>query len=210
MTTEEVSTAHINFHFDPQCPFAWRTAVWAREARQVRPLEITWRFFSLEIVNRSAGTQPDYISSGWTALRSLALLRRSQGNEGVEKLYVELGNAAHGRKESIRERSVVEACVEAAGFAPDLVEKALADESTIADVINDHEEAVKRYRAFGVPTIALEGSDIGIYGPVIVTVPRGEEAGELWDHFAWTLKYDNLYELKRDRAAGPPLGPVTA
>jgi predicted DsbA family dithiol-disulfide isomerase len=210
MTTQEVNTAHINFHFDPQCPFAWRTAVWAREARQVRPLEISWRFFSLEVINRPAGTQPDYISSGWTALRTLALVRRSHGNEGVEKLYVELGNAAHGRKESIRERSVVEACVEAAGFEADLVEKALADASTITDVTNDHEESVKRYHAFGVPTIALEGSDIGIYGPVIVTVPRGEEAGELWDHFSWTLKYDNLYEIKRDRAAGPPLGPITA
>jgi predicted DsbA family dithiol-disulfide isomerase len=210
MSTEEVSTTHINFHFDPLCPFAWRTAVWAREARQVRPLQITWRFFSLETINRPADKQSDHVSNGWTALRSLALVRRLHGNEGVEKLYVELGNAAHGRKEKIGEREVVEACVKAAGFAADIVEKALADDTTAADVENDHKDAVERYRAFGVPTIALEDSKIGFYGPVIIDVPRGEKAGELWDHFLWMLQNDNLYEFKRDRAGAMPLGPVTA
>ncbi len=210
MSTKEISTAHINFHFDPRCPFAWRTAIWAIEARKVRPLQITWRFFSLETANRPAGTQTDHVSNGWTALRALALVRRLHGNEGVEKLYIELGNAAHGRKENITDRKVVEACVEAAGFTADLVEKALADDSTTADVEGDHEEAVKRYRAFGVPTIALEDFNIGFYGPVILDVPRGEEAGELWDHFLWMLHHDNLYEFKRDRAGAPPLSPVTA
>jgi hypothetical protein len=30
----------INFHFDPLCPLAWRTALWVREVRNVRPLDI--------------------------------------------------------------------------------------------------------------------------------------------------------------------------
>lgn len=207
--TETTTPAHIQFHFDPLCPFAWRTALWAREARKVRPIEITWRFFSLEIANRHEGVAADYVNGmGWAALRTLALVRRTYGNEAVEKLYIQLGNAQHGRKESIQQRSVVEDAVQRAGYNAGLVAEALADESTAQDVLHDHAEAVQRYHAFGVPTIALEGSDIGIYGPVIYTVPTGEEAGELWDHMHWALQYPNLFELKRDRAAGPALTPV--
>lgn len=200
----------INFHFDPLCPLAWRTALWVREVRNVRPLDIHWRLFSLEVVNRKEGTEPDYVNgNGWAALRTLALARRQKGNEAVEKLYVALGNAQHGRKESIRQREVVAACAQQAGLGEGFVDAALADESTIQDVLNDHEEAVKRYHAFGVPTIALEGSNVGFYGPIIHTVPHGEEAGELWDHTAWALGQPNLFELKRDRAQAT-WGPVSA
>lgn len=207
MTTRE--TVRINFHFDPLCPLAWRTALWAREARAVRPVEVQWRLFSLEVVNRKPGVEPDYVNgNGWAALRSLALARRQRGNEGIERLYVALGNAAHGRKESIRERAVVEACAEQAGFEPGFVEAALADESTIQDVLNDHQEAARRYYGFGVPTIALEESNVGYYGPIIHTVPSGEEAGELWDFTYYALRQPNLFELKRDRAQAQ-WGPVS-
>jgi len=139
----------INFHFDPQCPLAWRTALWVRETRNTRPVTIQWRLFSLEVVNRKEGVEPDYVNgSGWAALRTLALARRQKGNEAIEKLYVALGNAAHGRKESIRQREGVEKVAQEAGFGAGFVEAALNDESTIQDVLNDHEEAVKRYLCF--------------------------------------------------------------
>jgi predicted DsbA family dithiol-disulfide isomerase len=205
-----LSPVSINFHFDPLCPLAWRTALWVREVRDVRPLSINWHLFSLEVVNRKEGVEPDYVNgNGWTALRTLALARRLKGNEAIEKLYVALGNAAHGRKESIRTREVVEAAAQEAGLGADFVAKALADEQTIQEVLDDHNEAVKRYHAFGVPTIALEGSDVGFYGPIINTVPSGEEAGELWDYTAWSLRQPNLFELKRDRAQAV-WGPVSA
>ncbi|MBO0782946.1 MAG: DsbA family protein [Ktedonobacteraceae bacterium] len=210
MSLQEAKTPEtINFHFDPLCPLAWRTALWVREAHQVRPVNIRWRLFSLEIVNRKEGVEPNYVDGGWMALRTLALARRQRGNEGIEKLYVALGNAAHGRKESIREKAVVEACAREAGFGEGFVDAALADESTIQEVASDHEEAVKRYHAFGVPTIAFEGVDVGFYGPIIHSVPTGDKAGELWDYTAWALRQPNIFELKRDRAQAT-WGPVSA
>jgi predicted DsbA family dithiol-disulfide isomerase len=207
---EATTPVSINFHFDPLCPLAWRTALWVREARDVRPVDVHWRLFSLEVVNRKEGVEPDYVNgSGWAALRSLALARRQRGNEGIEKLYLTLGNAAHGRKESIRQREVVAACAEQAGLGEDFVDAALADDSTIQDVLADHEEAVKRYHGFGVPTIAIEGSNVGFYGPIIHSVPTGEEAGELWDYTEWALRQPNIFELKRDRAQAT-WGPVSA
>ena len=204
MTTKETNTptTSINFHFDPSCPLAWRTALWIREVRKVRPVDVTWRLFSLEVVNRKEGTEPDYQNGGsWAALRTLALARRQGGNEAVEKLYLTLGAAQHGRKESIKQLDVLQDAAKKAGLDPAIVDAALADESTIHDVLFDHEEAVQRYRAFGVPTIAIEGVDVGFYGPIIQFVPRGEEAGEMWDHMAWALRQPNLFELKRDRGA---------
>src|SRR5579884_599505 len=130
MSVQDRTPISINFHFDPQCPLAWRTALWVREVRNVRPVTITWRLFSLEIVNRKEGVEPDYINGrAWAALRTLALARRQKGNEAIEKLYIALGNAAHGRKESISQREVVEAAAQEAGLGTGFVEEALNDES---------------------------------------------------------------------------------
>ena len=200
MTTSETPLASINFHFDPACPLAWRTALWMREVREVRPVDVTWRFFSLEVVNRKEGVTPDFQKDGsWAAHRTLALARRQGGNDAVERLYLALGAAQHGRKQGIRDAEGVRTALQQAGLDPALVDAALSDESTTQDVLADHEEAVQRYRAFGVPTIAIEGHDVGFYGPIIQFVPRGQEAGEWWDHVEWALYQPNLFELKRDR-----------
>jgi predicted DsbA family dithiol-disulfide isomerase len=203
LTTHETTTpAKINFHFDPLCPLAWRTALWVREVRRIRPVDVTWRFFSLEVVNRKEGTEPDYQNAyGWAGLRTLALARRQGGNELVEKVYLALGASQHGRQQSIRDAEGVRAALREAGLDAAMVDAALADETTIEDVLADHQEAVQRYRAFGVPTIAFEGSNVGFYGPIIQFVPRGEDAGEMWDYTAWALRQPNLFELKRDRGA---------
>jgi 2-hydroxychromene-2-carboxylate isomerase len=201
MTTKETtSPTSINFHFDPACPLAWRTALWIREVRKIRPVDVTWRFFSLEVINRKEGVVPDFQKDGsWAALRTLALARRQGRNEAVERLYLALGAAQHGRRESIKQLEIIRAAAKQADLDPAIVDEALADESTINDVLADHDEAVRRYRAFGVPTIAIEGLDVGFYGPIIQHVPRGDDAGELWDYTSWALRQPNLFELKRDR-----------
>lgn len=210
MVTKEQAPATINFHFDPLCPLAWRTALWVREARKERPIDVNWRLFSLEVVNRKEGATPNFQADGsWAAERTLALARRQGGNDAMERLYVALGDAAHGHKESLKDLNVLRAAAEKADLNPGLVDEALADESTIHDVLADHEEAVSRYHAFGVPTIAFEESNVGFYGPIINTVPQGEEAAELWDYTAWALRQPNLFELKRDRAQAK-WGPVPA
>ena len=45
----------IGFHFDVMCPWAYQTAKWIREVRDVRGIEIDWRFFSLEEINLDEG-----------------------------------------------------------------------------------------------------------------------------------------------------------
>src|SRR2546425_13033217 len=95
MTTQQTTTpVSINFHFDPLCPLAWRTALWIREVRKVRPVDVHWRFFSLEFVNRKEGKEPDYQTGyGWAGLRKRAYERKQIGMKEVKNLYLELGAA---------------------------------------------------------------------------------------------------------------------
>ena len=45
----------VDFHFDVMCPWAYQSAVWIREVRRQSDLEVNWRFFSLEEINRLEG-----------------------------------------------------------------------------------------------------------------------------------------------------------
>jgi hypothetical protein len=65
-------------------------------------------------------------------------------------------------------------------------------------IMAEHQEAMERHGAFGVPTISVAGKK-GFFGPVINSVPEGEDAGELWDHIAWLSARDDVFEYKRSR-----------
>lgn len=87
------------------------------------------------------------------------------------------------------------------GLGEELVDRALADESTWQAVVKDHSFLVERTRSFGVPTIVLDGGDgPAIFGPVISELPSDEEAIELWRHVSWLARYENFSELKRGRS----------
>ncbi|MBT5905808.1 MAG: hypothetical protein HOH27_08400, partial [Acidimicrobiaceae bacterium] len=45
----------VDFHFDVICPWAYQTSLWMREVRDRLELDVDWRFFSLEEVNRVEG-----------------------------------------------------------------------------------------------------------------------------------------------------------
>ena len=80
---EPVPTA-IEFFFDPMCPWAYQTSVWIRDVRSQIGLDITWRFFSLEEVNRVDGKRHPWErpwSYGWGQMRVGSLIRRELGND---------------------------------------------------------------------------------------------------------------------------------
>jgi predicted DsbA family dithiol-disulfide isomerase len=197
-TAESAATARepVVFYLDPICPWTWRASLWLREVRQVRPVEIEWRFFSLD-KNREG----EWIEGrSGVALRTLALARRQGGPEAVDRLYLALGEARHERKEELRDPSVVDAAVAAAGLPPDLRAKAVADPSTREEIEAEHEAVVEQRKAFGVPVIVLDGGEgPHVWGPVINAVPRGEDAVQFWDRVVWLVRRPDFFELKRPR-----------
>jgi hypothetical protein len=174
-----------------------------RQVRQVRPVEVRWRFFSLEVVNKGDDKTVDWESGrSAPALRLLALVRRQHGDDAVDRLYGALGQARFVRDESLGDPAVVEAALVAAGLEPGLRAAALADESTREEVEAEHTAIVEARGAFGVPHLVLENGDgPDMFGPVIDPVPQGEAAGELWDRLVWLMRQPGFFEVKRSRKA---------
>ena len=189
----------IKLYFDPICPWAWRTSLWLREARQVRPLDVSWGFFSLAEVNRAAGNPPkERHQQSTTPFRIMALARRQHGAEAVDRLYLAFGRAHHDRQQNIGEPDVIAAVLDEVGLDRGIQDAALADASLERELLDEHAALVAR-GAFGVPTLETPGAGL-LYGPVIDRVPDGEAAGELWDHTAWLLAQPHVYEFKRARS----------
>jgi hypothetical protein len=166
---------------------------------QVRPVEVQWRLFCLEEVNKGDGMVDWEHGRSAPALRVMALVRRQHGQEALDRFYSALGRARFERDEKL-EDAVVEAALEESGLDRGLRSAALDDPTTRDEVLAEHTAIVDQMQAFGVPTMVLgAGTGPGIFGPVINPVPEGEAAGELWDRVLWLTRQPGFFELKRSR-----------
>ncbi|MGH2698525.1 MAG: DsbA family protein [Actinomycetota bacterium] len=196
-------TATVRFHFDPVCPWAWQTSKWIREVERVRDIEIEWAFFSLREQNKSESNPlRDPEARGTVELRTLALVRRTRGNDTAGALYRAIGERAHERGES-KGIGLLRAALGDVGLSDDLADAAMADDVTAKEVLEEHHAVATSVGCFGVPTIVLPTGE-GIFGPVLTVAPTGEAAGELWDHFEWLTRRDYFFEMKRERGDSRP------
>ena len=193
----------VDFHFDVMCPWAYQTSKWIREASSVRDINVVWRFFSLEEVNREEGKKHPWErpwSYGWSMLRVAALLRRRvDGNEAVDRFYAAAGKALHEDGLKVHTPEGLADVLGSVGLDPSSVDAAIADETTNDDVRADHSAALA-LGAYGVPTLLLDGTT-PLFGPVVTPAPVGEEAGRLWDLVAGWADFPHLYELRRPKIA---------
>lgn len=195
-------TEQISFYFDPMCPYAYQTSRWIRTVRSEVGLDITWKFFSLEEVNRVEGRKHPWErpwSFGFGQMRVGSLIRREEGNDAVDCWYDALGSAFFydGVKTHVPDEHA--AVIERAGFDPTLVARAVADESTLTEVRDEHLDSVTRYGAHGVPTIVFLPAESAVYGPVVVPAPEGDDAIALWELVRSMSRFPHLYELRRPK-----------
>jgi hypothetical protein len=188
--------SRLTIYIDPGCPWAWRTSLWCREIERLGAVQLDWKLFSLAEVNRDPEIVMDPAPAS-VAHRTLLLARREFGQKAFDKLYLALGHARWDNRGDIRDPAVIAAACTEAGLPADLVERALADESTNEEALAEHLESVERYRAFGVPWLVADDSPIGFYGPVISEVPSGDAALTLWEHTSWFLTQPAFFEIKR-------------
>ena len=189
----------VDFHFDLMCPYAYQTSLWIREVRRLTGLEINWRFFSLEEVNRVEGKKHPWErewSYGWSMMRIGALLRRSNMDD-LDRWYASAGKALHvdGLKPHVPE--VAKSLLQELDLDPGLVDEAIQDSTTSDEVMAEHKKVIDA-GGYGVPTLFFADGQC-LFGPVLIDPPVGDDAVKLWDSVvAWT-KFPHLYELQRPK-----------
>src|SRR5258707_13591088 len=147
---------HVDFYFDVMCPWAYQTSKWIREVRAQNGLDIHWKFFSLEEVNRVEGKKHPWErpwSFGWGQMRVGSVIRREQGNDALDRWYAAVGSAFFNDGIKTHVPEVHAEVLQANGFDPKPLERAIADPSPIDDVRADPAFAGATYGAHGRPAI---------------------------------------------------------
>ena len=198
-TSPAHATDVADFWFDPLCPFAWITSRWMLEVEQVREVRVNWRVMSLYFLNKDRDISEDYqarIKRGLSVGRVLIAAEQRVGPESLGPLYTALGVRIHHEKQDLGRDLVANALADA-GLPADLVD-AMDDSSYDERLRASHQEAIDRVGDdVGTPTIAFNGS--AFFGPVLSRIPRGEDAGRIWDGTIALADFDYFFEIKRTR-----------
>jgi len=189
----------VDFHFDPMCPWAYQTSLWIRDVRDQLGLNLGWRFFSLEEINRAEGKKHPWErewSYGWSMMRIGARLRRIDPDL-LDAWYLRAGTALHLEGLKPHRREIAEALVADLGLDPSLVAEAIEDPSTSDEVKADHDR-VTALGGWGVPTLVF-ADDRALFGPVLIDPPTGPDAVRLWELVTGWLEFPHLYELQQPK-----------
>ena len=192
--------ATADFWFDPLCPFAWITSRWIREVEQVRDIDVQWHVMSLAYLNKDKDI-PDELPRDAAGHRE-ARPRRDQDRRRTTTTRPSATGtppSAPGATTTARSsrRRPSPPSLADVGLPADLID-AWDDASLDDAVAKSHHEGMDAVGDdVGTPTIHINGS--AFFGPVLSKIPRGEEAGELWDGAVAVAKFPYFYELKRSR-----------
>ncbi|HET9647242.1 MAG TPA: DsbA family protein [Microlunatus sp.] len=191
---------NVDFWFDPLCPFAWITSRTMLEVQQVRDIQLTWHVMSLAYLNEDKDVSEEYrkgLQDAWKPVRVCMAVEEAYGQQKLAELYTALGTRKHTRGAAKLDRELITAAL-AEIHLPSSLADAMDDSSLDEAIRRSHHEGMDQVgHEVGTPTIAIDGQ--AFFGPVLSRIPKGEDAGRIWDGAVALSSFPYFAELKRSR-----------